>query len=101
MIDEVLGHASMVPRTTAMAKWLYAVDELCGFLLAVAYVRPSKKIAEVEVSSVKKKIKDKAFARAVNREDIRQGAAELEVELETLIAQVLEDLKANAKALGV
>ena len=101
MIDAVLGHASMVPRTTLMAKWLYAVDELCGFLLAVAYVRPSRKIAEVEVSSVKKKLKDKAFARAVNREDIRQGAAELGVESESLIAQVLEDLKGSAEALGV
>lgn len=104
IIEAILGHAAEatgVSRRTPMAKTLFAVDELCGFVTAVAYVRPSKKLAEVEVSSVKKKMKDKAFARSVNREDITQGAEELSVDLDTHIATVLDDLKPVADTLGV
>ena len=81
MLRAVLGHAtySGVPRDTQMAKTLFAVDELCGFLVACALVRPSKSFADLEVSSVKKKLKDKAFARGVNRDEVRQGAEELGV----------------------
>ena len=103
VVTAILGHANEtgVPRETPLAKTLFAVDELCGFLSAVAYVRPSKKIADVDVSSVKKKLKDKGFARGVNRDDIVQGAAELGVEQDALIAVVLADLQANADALGL
>jgi uncharacterized domain HDIG len=103
VIQAILGHANEtgVPRDTLMAKTLFAVDELCGFLTAVAYVRPSKKIADVEVSSVKKKLKDKTFARGVNRDDIVQGAAELGLDVDTLIALVLADLQENAENLGL
>src|SRR5205823_4761096 len=75
MLRAILGHAtySGVPRDTPLAKALFAVDELCGFLVACALVRPSKSFADLEVSSVKKKLKDKAFARGVNREEVRQG----------------------------
>jgi len=77
-IEAILGHAEHtgVPRTTRMAKTLFAVDELCGFITAVALVRPDKKLESVKVKSVKKKLKDKAFARQVSREDIRKGAEE-------------------------
>jgi putative nucleotidyltransferase with HDIG domain len=103
MVEAILGHAtySGVPRTTPLAKALFAVDELAGFLTAVAYVRPGKSLAEVEVSSVKKKLKDKAFARSVSRDDIHQGAAELGVDLDTHIAHVLADLQAAAPTLGL
>jgi putative nucleotidyltransferase with HDIG domain len=99
----IMSHAEHtgVPRETQMEKCLFAVDELCGFLLAVAYVRPEKKIAEVAVSSVKKKMKDKAFARAVSREDMLNGAEALGVPFEEHAAFVLDALKANAEALGV
>jgi len=95
------GDALNLPRTTLLEKTLYAVDELTGLILAVALVRPSKKIADVEVSSVKKKWKDKAFARGVNREDIVKGAAALDVPLDEHIGNVLAALKENAEALGV
>ncbi|HEX7023402.1 MAG TPA: HD domain-containing protein, partial [Gemmatimonadales bacterium] len=77
----ILGHAAYtrVPRTTPLAKALFAVDELCGFLVACALVRPSRSLADLEVGSVKKKLKDKAFARGVSREDVTTGAAELGV----------------------
>jgi len=103
MIRAILGHAAQtgVPRDTLLAKTLFAVDELCGFLTAVAYVRPSRSLAEVEVSSVKKKLKDKAFARSVNRDDIVQGAQELDVDMDTHIARVLADLQAVAPSLGL
>jgi putative nucleotidyltransferase with HDIG domain len=86
----VASHADYmgVPRDTTMAKALFAVDELTGFLTACALVRPDKAIAEVKVKSVKKKLKDKAFARGVNREDVRRGAEELGVELDDHIAFV-------------
>jgi putative nucleotidyltransferase with HDIG domain len=99
----ILGHADYmnVPRDTLMAKSLYACDELCGLITAVALVRPSKKLADVEVSSVRKKMKDKAFARSVNREDIEQGAAELGVDLNGHIQVVLDAMKAIAPQLGL
>jgi predicted hydrolase (HD superfamily) len=80
---------------------LYACDELAGFITAVTLVRPNKSLAEVNVSSVKKKLKDKAFARTVNRDDIRTGVEELGVELDKHIAFCLEAMKAIAEELGL
>ena len=99
----ILGHAAYtgVPRTTAMAKALFAVDELAGFLVACALVRPSKSLADLEVSSVKKKLKDKAFARGVSREDVYQGAAELGLPLEELIGFLLEALRPHERTFGL
>jgi len=99
----ILGHAlySGVPRTTHLAKALFACDELSGFLTACALVKPSKAIADVELSSVKKKMKDKAFARGVHREDIVQGAAELGVELDAHIGFCIEAMKKRASELGL
>ena len=99
----VLGHASYtgVPRDTPMAKALFAVDELCGFLVACALVRPSRSLQDLEVSSVRKKLKDKAFARGVSREDVLQGAAELDVPLEEHIAFVLGALRPHERVLGL
>jgi predicted hydrolase (HD superfamily) len=99
----ILGHAqySGVPRITHLDKSLFACDELAGFLTACSLVKPSKKIAEVEVPSVRKKMKDKAFARGVNREDVVQGAAELGVDLDTHIAFCLEAMKKRAEELGL
>ncbi|HEV2273042.1 MAG TPA: HAD family hydrolase [Acidobacteriaceae bacterium] len=99
----ILGHAqySGVPRVTHLDKALFACDELAGFLTACALVKPSKKIAEVEVPSVRKKMKDKAFARGVNREDVIQGAAELGVDLDAHIAFCLEAMKKRADELGL
>lgn len=99
----ILGHAqySGVPRLTHLDKVLFACDELAGFLTACALVKPTKAIADVETSSVKKKLKDKAFARGVNREDVYQGAAELGVELEAHIAFCLEAMKKRAGELGL
>ena len=97
----ILSHADYagVTRETPLERTLYAVDELSGFVMAVARVRPSKSIHEVDVASVKKKMKDKAFARAVNRDDIARGAAELEMPLEDVIAGVITALKADAERL--
>ena len=99
----ILGHASYtgVPRDTALARALFGVDELCGFLVACALVRPSHSLLDLEVSSVKKKFKDKAFARGVSREDVTQGAAELGVPLEDHIAFVLEALRPVEGSLGL
>ena len=99
----ILGHAeySGVPRETHLAKALYACDELAGFLTACALVKPSKAIAEVEVASVKKKMKDKAFARAVHRESIVAGAAELGVDLDAHIGFCIEAMKRRAAELGL
>ncbi|HEY7482214.1 MAG TPA: HD domain-containing protein [Gemmatimonadales bacterium] len=99
----ILGHATYtgVPRETPMAMALFAVDELCGFLVACALVRPSRSLQDLEVSSVKKKLKDKAFARGVSREDVIQGAAELGVPLDEHIAFVLAALRPHERMLGL
>ncbi len=99
----ILSHAdySNVPRETRLERTLYAVDELSGFVTAVARVRPSKSIHEVEVAAVRKKMKDKAFARAVNRDDIVRGAEELGMPLDDVIANVIVALKADADRLGL
>jgi predicted hydrolase (HD superfamily) len=99
----ILGHAeySGVPRLTHLAKSLFACDELSGFLTACALVKPTKAIADVEVVSVRKKMKDKAFARGVNRADILQGVAELGVELDAHIGFCLEAMKRRAPELGL
>lgn len=103
LIEAILSHVEEtgVGRATPLAQTLFAVDELCGFLVAVAFVRPSRRLADVEVSSVKKKLKDKAFARAVSRDDIAQGAATLGIDLDAHIAHVLADLQAAAPQLGL
>src|ERR1700722_86476 len=97
----ILGHAqySGVPRVTHLDKALFACDELAGFLTACALVKPTKAIADVEVSSVRKKMKDKAFARGVNREDVVQGAAELGVELDQHIAFCIAAMQRRAQVL--
>jgi putative nucleotidyltransferase with HDIG domain len=99
----ILSHAdySGVLRETPLEKTLYAVDELSGFVVAVALVRPTKSIRDVDVRAVKKKIKDKAFARAVNRDDIIRGAEELGMPLDDVIAQVVAALKSDAERLGL
>ena len=99
----ILSHAdySGVARGTPLEKTLYAVDELSSFIIAVALVRPSKNIHDVKVASVKKKMKDKAFARAVNREDIARGASELGMPLDDVIANVISALQADAERLGL
>ena len=99
----ILGHAdySGVPRETHLDKVLFASDELSGFLTACALVKPSKAIADVELAGVKKKLKDKAFARGVNRQDVIQGAAELGVDLDTHIAFCLKAMQARAAELGL
>jgi putative nucleotidyltransferase with HDIG domain len=102
-ITAILGHAdySGVPRESLMAKTLFAVDELTGFLVAVTLVRPNKKLAEVSIKSVKKKMKDKAFAASVSREDIQIGAEELGIPLDEHIGFVLEAMKKIANRLGL
>ena len=99
----IMGHAPYtgVPRETLMAKALFACDELCGFLTACALVQPSKSIADVKPASVKKKLKDKAFARSVSRDDIVNGAAELGVDLEEHIAFVRQALLPIAIEIGL
>jgi putative nucleotidyltransferase with HDIG domain len=99
----ILSHANYanVSRETPLERTLYAVDELSGFVIAVARVRPSKSIHEVDVAAVKKKMKDKAFARAVNREDIVRGAAELGMPLDDVITNVIAALQADAERLGL
>jgi putative nucleotidyltransferase with HDIG domain len=99
----ILSHADYanVSRETPLEKTLYAVDELSSFVIAVALVRPSKNIHDVDVRAVKKKMKDKAFARAVNRDDIVHGAAELGVPLDTVIAEVIVALQSDAERLGL
>lgn len=103
IIRAILSHANHtgVPRQSLMEKTLFACDELAGFITAAALVRPSKKIAEVEVGSVKKKFKDKAFARQVSREDIFKGAEELGISIEEHIDTVLKGMQAIAEELGL
>jgi putative nucleotidyltransferase with HDIG domain len=99
----ILGHAtySGVPRDTPVARALFAVDELCGFLVACALVRPTKSLLDLEVSSVKKKLKDKGFARGVSREDVFLGAEELGVPLDEHIGFVLGALRPVEQTLGL
>jgi predicted hydrolase (HD superfamily) len=103
MRTAILGHAqySGVPRVTHLDKALFACDELAGFLTACALVKPSKAIADVEVAGVRKKMKDKAFARGVNRDDVIQGAAELGVELDAHIGFCIEAMRKRAGELGL
>jgi putative nucleotidyltransferase with HDIG domain len=101
--EAILGHARYtgVARVTPMARTLFAVDELCGLVTATALVRPSKSVHDVDVRSVQKKFKDKAFARGVSREDITDGAAELGVPLDEHIGVVLGALQGVATELGL
>jgi putative nucleotidyltransferase with HDIG domain len=101
--EAILGHADYtgVPRTSLMAKILYAVDELCGFLVACTLVRPSKSLQDLKVKSVKKKLKDKGFARAVNRDEVRQGAEQADLPLDEHIQFVIEALQPIEKTLGL
>ncbi|GEM86694.1 HD domain-containing protein [Meiothermus granaticius] len=103
VLAAILGHTDKpeYPRETQMAKTLFAVDELVGLITAAVYVRPDKSIASLELSSLKKKFKDKAFAARVDREGILRGAEELGVSLEDHMAFVLEAMKADAQRLGL
>jgi putative nucleotidyltransferase with HDIG domain len=97
LLDAIFGHADYfsLPRQTPLAKTLFGVDELCGLLTAVAYVRPTKSLAGIEFSSINKKLKDKAFARSVSREDIRKGAEEMGVDFQEhvlFVARALESV---------
>ena len=103
MRTAILGHAeySGTPRITHLDKVLFACDELAGFLTACALVKPTKAIADVEVPSVRKKMKDKAFAKGVNRQDVIQGAAELGVDLDAHIAFCIDAMKKRSAELGL
>ena len=103
ILQAILGHATYcnVPRETRMAKALFAVDELTGLITASALVKPSRSVHEVEASSVRKKMKDKAFARGVNRDDVINGAAELGVPLDEHIAFVIEAMRGVAPSIGL
>jgi predicted hydrolase (HD superfamily) len=99
----ILSHAnhSGVPRVSRLEKTLYACDELAGFITAISYVKPHRSVFEVDVSSVKKKMKDKAFARSVNRQDIVEGAQELGVPLDDHIDFCIKSMQAQAEELGI
>ena len=101
--DAIMGHASYtgVPRTSLMSKALISVDELCGFLIACVLVRPSRSFGDLTVKSVKKKLKDKAFAKAVNREEVREGAAEIGIPFEEHVQFVIESLHPCETDLGL
>ncbi|CAN5906915.1 HDIG domain-containing protein [soil metagenome] len=103
ILDAILGHAqySGVPRISAMSRTLFAVDELTGLITATALVRPSKSVHEVEARSVRKKMKDKAFARGVSRDDVIQGAEALGVDLDEHIAFVIGAMQRSARDLGL
>jgi putative nucleotidyltransferase with HDIG domain len=103
ILEAILGHAnySGVPRTTRLAKTLFAVDELTGLVTATALVRPSRSVHEVDARSVRKKMKDKAFARGVSREDVLAGADALGVDLDEHIAVVVAAMLGSAEALGL
>jgi len=103
ILEAILGHAnySGVPRQSQMAKTLYAVDELTGLITATALVKPSRSVLEVEAKSVRKKMKDKAFARGVNRDDVINGAADLGVDLDEHIAFVIAAMQKVAGSLGL
>ena len=99
----ILGHAAFtgVPRTSDMARVLFAVDELCGFVVACALVRPGRSLSDLEPRSVIKKLKDKAFARGVSRDDVRLGVEELGVPQDELIAEVIAALRPHEADLGL
>jgi putative nucleotidyltransferase with HDIG domain len=99
----ILSHADFtgVPRVSALEKTLYACDELAGFITAISYVKPQRSVFEVDVASVKKKMKDKAFARSVNRQDILNGAQELGVPLEEHVAFCIQAMQESAETLGL
>lgn len=103
LIHAILSHADYtgVPRVSALDHTLFACDELAGFLTACALIKPSKKIAEVETSSVMKKLKDKAFARGVSRDDVRHGAEELGIPLDAHISNCIEAMRSIADRLGL
>ena len=103
ILDAIMGHGTYtgVPRQTRMAKALFAVDELTGLVTATALVRPSRSVNEVDAKSVKKKMKDKGFARGVNRDDVLLGAQELGVELDEHIQFVVDAMRAAADSLGL
>jgi len=103
ILEAILGHAhyTSTPRESKMAKTLFAVDELTGLITATALVRPSKSVHEVEAKSVRKKMKDKAFARGVSREDVVNGASELGVDLDEHIAFVIGSMQARSADLGL
>jgi putative nucleotidyltransferase with HDIG domain len=103
IIRAILSHADYcnVPRQSQLEHVLFACDELAGFLTACTYVRPSKSILDLEVDSVKKRLKEKAFSRGISREDVRKGAEELGVPLEEHIAFCIQALRQNADALGL
>ncbi len=103
VVEAILGHAEYTgtPRTTPMAKALFAVDELTGLITATALVKPSRSLVDVDAAGVRKKMKDKAFARGVNRDDVIQGAESLGVDLNDHIAFVIEAMRAESAALGL
>jgi putative nucleotidyltransferase with HDIG domain len=103
MLEAILGHATYcaVPRVSKMAQALFAVDELTGLITASALVRPSKSVLDLDGRSVRKKMKDKGFARGVSREDVLQGASELGVELDEHIQFVIEAMRPVADSLGL
>jgi putative nucleotidyltransferase with HDIG domain len=103
IVRAILSHADYcnVPRQSPLEHTLFACDELAGFLTACAYVRPSKSILDLEVDSVKRRLKDKAFARGVSRDDVRKGSEELGIPLEEHIAFCIAALRENAGALGL
>lgn len=103
IVEAVLSHAEWneIPRDTPLKRALFAVDELCGFITAVAYVRPNRSLAEVDVRAVRKKMKDKAFARAVRREDIAGGAELLGMQLDEHIATCISALQEIHQELGL
>jgi putative nucleotidyltransferase with HDIG domain len=103
ILEAILGHAQYTntPRVSKMAKTLFAVDELTGLVTATALVRPTKSVLEVEAKSVRKKMKDKAFARGVNRDDVINGAQELGVELDEHISFVISAMQSRAAELGL
>ena len=103
ILEAILGHGDYtgVPRTTRMAKALFAVDELTGLITATALVKPSRSVHDVDAAGVRKKMKDKAFARGVSREDVLRGAEELDVPLDEHIAFVIEAMRAESESLGL
>ena len=103
ILEAILGHAdfSGVPRESLLAKTLYACDEITGLITAAVYVRPDKNIANQTLDSLKKKFKDKAFAKGVNRDDVKRGAEELGIELWEHVDFVLKAMQANAAVLGL